>query len=170
MKCFERGQLLIITGLSLVVFLLLLGGGIELCRILVFRSELNRAADAAGKAGLILVGDQILTQQAESRSDMNDLLSTPELDGQSGGHFSTLTAPPMQTQVADEVRVSLAANGFIESDPMIKKIEVAYPLYSRVGEVAIEVRLVYIVKGVARYLIKEGGVIYGHSIQSIPQR
>ena len=68
MKLSERAQVLVIISILLPILMLSMGMIIDLTLLLIEKQELNRLADAASKAGLIVVGDQISTFICEVRN------------------------------------------------------------------------------------------------------
>lgn len=118
----EKAQVVIIVAVLLMVILLMLALIIDGARLMVEQQELKRAADAAGKAGLIVVGDRMVTQVVSAQTAAANLTLTATPAGSTPGptltptpapddfyswlnddHRETLVAPPMQTLVATHV-------------------------------------------------------------------
>jgi hypothetical protein len=182
----------IIVAVLLMVILLFLAVLIDGARIMIEQQELKRAADAAGKAGLIVVGDQMVTQVivAQTAAAGVTLTATPAgstpgptltptpdqddfFDWLTDEHRMTLIAPPMQTVVATHVLGSAEENGLGLSNPAVTELDITYPEgYDLSDEdiflsVRIE-RAVSIIFGSILNLTE--GVISGEAKQSIPQR
>ena len=121
---------MVIVAVLLIVILLFLAVIVDGARIMVEQRELSRAADAAGKAGLILVGDRMVTQVVDAQTVAAEITLTSTPMGATPGptltptpgsddffewltddHRMTLVAPPMQTLVATHVLGSLEENG-----------------------------------------------------------
>ena len=185
----EKGQVIIIVAVLLVVVLIVLALIIDGSRILVEQQELNRAADAAGKAGLIIVGDQMVTQVIGAQTAASftltatpigstpgpTLTSTPAADDffswLNQDHKETLVAPPMQTLVATHVLGSAEENGFGFGNPEVTGLEISYPDGYQPGDHSIQIsvridRLVVVIFG--NLLNSKEGVLSGKTLQSIP--
>jgi hypothetical protein len=188
----DDGQVLIIVAVLLIVLLLFLAVIIDGARLMVEQQEINRAADAAGKAGLIVVGDRMVTQvvSAQTAAASRTLTATPV--GSTPGptltptpapddlyswltedHRKTLIAPPMRTMVATYVFGSAEENGLGLSNPHVTELIIIYPdQYSPDSQsLELQVRIrrdVVIIFG--SLLNLNGGVLFGTSRQSIPQR
>lgn len=188
----ERGQVIVLVGVLLAVLLLFLAVLIDGTRLFVEQQEINRALDAAGKAGLIVVGDCMTTQVAAAQiaaapetstslSSQEDLdlspTPTPEpddlYDWLSEEHRQTLVSPPMQTMVATHVLGSLDENGLGLDNPNLIDISVSYPDSLYVGDQTMQI-LVNLNRRVAilfgKILNLNQGVLSGSSKQTIPQR
>jgi hypothetical protein len=188
----ESGQVIVVVAVLLVVVLLFLALIIDGSRLMVEQSELNRAADAAGKAGLIVVGDTMVTQVVSHQTALASVTLTSTPEGATPGpsltptpqsdeffawinddHRMTLVAPPLQTMVATAVRGSLEDNSLGLSNPVVTNLEISFPDdYDPEGQ-AIQVyvkvdRVVAIMFGNLFEL--EEGELSGTSKQSIPQR
>jgi uncharacterized membrane protein len=128
-----RGQMLIVIALLLMALLLLLAVAVDGGRLVVERTRLRRAAQAAADAGVGVVADQMVTQAAERQTQAALLPTcapagpctpTPPLSDVSGwltdDDRATLVAPPIQTQVAAEAQQYVLRNEFADA-------EVSYP-------------------------------------------
>ena len=188
----ERGQIIIIEGVLLVVLLLFLAVLIDGARLLVEQQEINRSLDAAGKAGLIVVGDQMLTQVVSAQTAAASITPTATLSGNTPGptptatppaddlyawltndHRQTLVAPPLQTLVATHVLGSLVENGLGYNNPNVIDIAVSYPDSYHPGDQKLQIlvdldRRVVIIFG--KILNLNEGVLSGRTKQTIPQR
>jgi hypothetical protein len=191
-KVNEKGQVIVIVAVLLIVVLLFLAVIIDGARLMVEQQELNRAADAAGKAGLIVVGDQMVTQVVSAQTAAASitltatpagstpgptLTSTPEGDDfytwLTGDHRKTLVAPPMQTQVATHVFGSADENGLGLSNPAVTGLDISYPdAYLPGGKnIQLTVRINRVVAVLFGSILNlEEGVLSGTTKQSIPQR
>jgi len=186
----EKGQVIIIVAVLLVVVLIILALIIDGSRILVEQQELNRVADAAGKAGLIIVGDQMVTQVVCAQTAAASITLTATPVGSTPGptltptpaaddffswinedHKKILVAPPMQTLVATHVLGSAEENGFGFSNPVVTGLEISYPDGYLPGDQSIQIsvridRLVVVIFG--NLLNLKEGVLSGKTLQSIP--
>ncbi|MCK5795307.1 MAG: hypothetical protein KAH12_11410 [Anaerolineales bacterium] len=186
----EKGQVIIIVAVLLVVVLIVLALIIDGSRIMVEMQELNRAADAAGKAGLIIVGDHMVTQVVAAQTSAASITLTPTLIGSAPGptltptpaaddffswinedHKKTLVAPPMQTLVATHVLGSAEENGFGLSNPAVTGLEISYPDGYHPGDQSVQIsvgidRIVVVMFG--NLLNLNEGVLSGKTKQSIP--
>ncbi len=192
MKISEKGQVIIIVAVLLVVVLLFLAVIIDGARLMVEFQELNRAVDAAGKAGLIVVGDCMVTQVVYAQTAAASITLTTTSAGSTPGptltetpeaddfyswltedHRSTLVAPPMQTKVATYVLGSVEENGFGLNNPSIIGLDITYPdQYDRdMKHLQLFIRInrrVVVIFG--RLLNLNEGVLSGSTRQTIPQR
>ncbi len=192
MRKSEKGQVVIIVAVLLIAVLLFLAVIIDGSRLMIEQQELNRAADAAGKAGLIVVGDRMVTQvvSAQTAAASQTLTATPP--GSTPGptltptpaaddfyswltddHRKTLVAPPMKTLVATYVLGSADENGLGLSNPAVTGLEITYPDQytpdTQLLQIIVKVdRIVAIMFG--SILNIEEGVLSGITKQSIPQR
>jgi hypothetical protein len=192
MKNTESGQVVIIVAVILIVILLFLAVIIDGARLMVEHQELKRAAEAAGKAGLIVVGDQMVTQVVKAQTAAASvtltatplgstpgptLTSTPAPDDFYGwlnqDHRKTLVAPLMQTLVATSVLESAEENGLGLSNPAVTNLEINYPDQYVPGAQHLQIyvrieRVVAVMFG--SFLNLEEGVLSGDTKQIIPQR
>lgn len=186
----EKGQVIIIVAVILVVIMIVLALIIDGARIMVEQQELNRAADAAGKAGLIIVGDHMVTQVVAAQTSAANITLSANLVASTPGstltptpaqddffswinedHKKTLVAPPMQTLVATHVLGSVEENGFGLSNPAVTGLEISYPDGYHPGAQSIQIsvgidRLVIVMFG--NLLNLNEGVLSGKTKQSIP--
>jgi len=183
---------MIIVAVLLMVVLLLLAVLVDGARLLQERQELIRVADAAGKAGLIPVGDHMVTQVVNAQTAAATQSGstpagtntpgptptpTPDLDDFFGwlnaDHRKTLVAPPMRTVVATQVRGYAERNDRGPSHPEIQDFQVDYPHQYQASdpEIQVQVRIHRKVAIIfASLLGLDEGVITGESKQGIPQR
>ncbi len=186
----EKGQVIIIVAVLLVVVMLFLAVIIDGARLMVESQELNRAADAAGKTGLIYIGDQMVTQVVSAQTAVPQftltatptgstpgptLTPTPQQDDFSSwineDHRKTLVAPPMQTLVATHVLGSAEENGFGLYNPAVIGLEISYPDGYHPGDQSLQIsvridRRVVVMFG--NLLNLNEGVLTGRTKQSIP--
>ena len=163
---------------------------IDGARLMVEYQELNRAADAAGKTGLIVIGDQMVTQVVSAQTTAAQITLTATPTGSTPGptltptpqlddffswidedHRKTLVAPPMQTLVATHVLGSAEENGFGLSNPAVTGLEISYPDGYQPGHESIQIsvridRLVVVMFG--NLLNLNEGALSGKTKQSIP--
>ena len=188
----ENGQVIVIVAVLLVVVLLFLAVLIDGSRLIVEQQDLNRAADAAGKAGLIFIGDQMVTQVVGAKTAAAVITLTATPLGISPGpsltptpgpddffywvnddHRRTLVSLPMQILVATYVLGSAEENGLGLSNPSVTELEISYPDHYHPGDafLQIEVSINRIVAVMFGNLLNLGeGVLSGNTKQSIPQR
>lgn len=184
--------MIVIVSVLLVVVLTILAVIIDGARLLVEQQEINRAADAAGKAGLIIIGDRMVTQVVAAQTAAASitlaatpagstltptLTPTPAADDFfswiNDDHRQTLVAPPMQTLVATHVMGSAEENDHGLSSPVITGLEINYPDHYLIGDqnIQITVRIDRVVVIIFGNIFKlEEGVLSGNTKQSIPQR
>lgn len=192
MKKSEKSQIVIIVAVLLMVILLFLALIIDGARLMVEHQELKRAAEAAGKAGLIVVGDRMVTQVVSAQTAAASLTLTATPAGSTPGptltpipapddfyswltedHRATLVAPSMRTLVATHVLGSAEENGFGLSNPAVTEFEVDYPHQYQPGDQHLQIyirikRVVAVIFG--SILNLDEGVLSGDTKQSIPQR
>ncbi|NPA72499.1 MAG: hypothetical protein GXO35_06690 [Gammaproteobacteria bacterium] len=134
------------TAIFLIASLLLLALIVDVGRISIERQSLANAAGSAAKAGLVVVGDQMMTQALAQQTAAAD--SPCEPDAGYGTPDATCTATPspadipawlsdedrrrlvsspMQTQVAAQVQQYAVRNHVGPDDPSISHFEVIYP-------------------------------------------
>ena len=142
----ERGQVILIVAILLVVVLFSLAILIDAARLFVEQQEINRALDAAGKAGLIVVGDRMVTQVVSAQTAAASITPLSTSSSETPGPTptqtpdpedfygwlndedrQTLVAPPLQTLVATQVLGSLKENGLGVDNLNVLKIEISYP-------------------------------------------
>ena len=128
-----HGQILVVIALLMMVVLMLLAVAVDGGRLMIERTRLRRAAQAAADAGIGVVAEQMVIQAA-ARQTQAALLPTcapagpctptPAINNVPGWltdeDRATLVAPPMQTQVASEAKQYAQRNEFAEA-------EVGYP-------------------------------------------
>jgi hypothetical protein len=144
----EQAQIVIIVAVLLMVTLIFLAVVIDGARLMIERQELKRAADAAGKAGLIVVGDRMVTQVVQAQTATTKATVTPTSEGSTPGptltptdpgdeffswldddHKQTLVAPPMQTLVTTYAIAYAEENELGPSHPAVIVIGVDYPYH-----------------------------------------
>lgn len=184
----ERGQVILIVAVLLVVLLFLLAVLIDAGRLFVEQQEINRALDAAGKAGLILVGDRMVTQVVAAQTAAASITPgegtpgpTPTRTPGPDDFYAwltdedrqTLVAPPLQTLVATQVLGSLEENGFGKDHPQVIYIGISYPEDYNLDDQTLEILLNFdrrVVILFGKILNLNQGVLSGSSKQTIPQR
>ena len=187
----ETGQVIFILAVLLMILLLFLAVLIDGARLLIEQQEINRALDAAGKAGLIVAGDQMVTMAIAGQTAAASITpsatstgstpnpnptATPQPDDFYGWltdeNLQTLVAPPMQTKVVTHALEFLEKNGLGLDNPDVTDIRVSYPGGTQSGDSTITVlleldRRVVILFG--RILAINQGTLSGKSKQTIPQ-
>ncbi|MBC8330856.1 MAG: hypothetical protein H8E28_02635 [Anaerolineae bacterium] len=195
----SRGQILIVVAVLLLVVLFFLAVITDGARLMVEKHELNRGADAAARAGLVIVGDQMVTQvvYAQTMAAVHRCTPPPEPETHEpedydphptctptpqpsdfyawlkDRHRATLVSSGMKTKVAVEVYAYADSNGLGLSNPAVEEIEVIYPYeYHPNGrDLNILVRIRRQVTVIFMGLLgMEEGKLYGETQQSIPQR
>ena len=178
--------------LLLVVVLTILAVIIDGARLMMEQQEIKRVADAAGKAGLIIVGDHMITQVVAAQTAAASITLTATPLGSTPGptltptpgvddffswinddHRKTLIAPLMQTLVATHVLGSAEENDQGLSNPVITEIEITYPYQYLVGDqnIQIKVRIDRVVAILFGSLFNlDEGVLSGNTKQNIKQR
>lgn len=187
MRTKDQGQVIILAAVLLIVLLILLAVLVDGARLYIERQAIDRALDGAGKAGLIVVGDRMVTQIVAAQTSLaTTTLSSssstipPSTTPAPDEYYSwlteeaqqTLAAPPLQTVVADTVLASLEENGFGPDNPDVIDIRISYPdgYSSNDPTLAIGLELDYrVVIFFGNVLNLTEGVITGRSEQSIPQ-
>jgi hypothetical protein len=191
MKTDQRGQTIVIVALMLVAAVIFLAVITDGAHLMLKQQKLIRAADAAGKAGLIAVGDQLVLQAGEAQSAVTrtaeasasggtalDWTSTPAPQANvfswiDEDHRKTLVAPPMQTLVAAQVLVSAEENGLGMDNPSVGSIIIQYPLDYKLDDpairIGIQIRQVVVVL-FGNLLNLENLEVTGYAEQEIPQR
>jgi hypothetical protein len=194
-----KGQILIVVAILLLVVFFFLAVIIDGARLMVEKHELDRAADAAARAGIGLVGDKMVTQVIQAQTQAALYLCTPVPtalpEGQDDphqpptctptpspgdfyawlnpNHHATLVSSGMGTAVAAQVEALADLNGLGYSNPEILEVEVQYPYqYSPGGrDLNIYVRIRRRVTVLfSGLLVIEQGELTGDTQQSIPLR
>ena len=174
-----RGQILILIAVLLMVVMMLLAVAVDAGRLMIERTELRRAAQAAADAGVGVVAEQMVTQAALRQTQASaqptcppaaPCTATPDLDDVpawlTDEDRATLVAPPLQTQVAEEARAYAQRNGYMEA-------EVIYPRAYHAG--APVVRILVTLRDTATILLagllgEEWVGLAGQGQSQIPQR
>jgi len=188
----EKAQVIVIAAILLMVLLLILAVVLDGAKIMMEKQILERAADSSGKAGLIPVSDQLVTQVVAAQTETAARVGTPTGLTRTPGptatqtpdqvnfygwvnddHRATIVAPPMRTMVATHSLAFADQNGVGLSNPDILHVEVSYPYQYDPDDQDLKIhiyirRKVQIVFG--SLLGINEGVISGESTQSLPQR
>ncbi len=194
-----RGQILIVVAILLLVVLFFLAVIIDGARLMVEKHELDRAADAAARAGLVVVGDRMVTQvvAAQTKAALNRCTPIPESNPLTpeeyvpphtctptplpndfyawlkDHHRTTLVSPAMQTSVAGQVQAYADNNNLGLSNPNILELVVLYPYEYQPNHRDLNI-LVRIRRQVSVLLVGLLGIdqteLSGETQQSIPQR
>lgn len=192
MKFDESAQVIVIVAVLLIVVLLLLAVVIEGAVLILERRELTLGADASGKAGLIPVGDHMLTQVVSAQTAAAkftaspapltitpgpSLTETPSPDDLYAWldeyHLKTLVAPPMRTTVATQSLGYAERNGIGPSNPDVLEFTVVYPYHFHAGRKGLTIYIRIrkeVTMGFASFLGVNEGVLSGETKQSIPHR
>jgi len=166
--------------------------------LMVEKHELNRAADAAARAGLGVVGDRMVTQVvvAQTAAALNLCTPIPEHNlltpeyvppppctptpmpsdfyaWLKDYHRATLVSPALQTSVASQVQAYAENNNMGLSNPAVVELEVEYPdeyhIKDRDLNILVRIRRQVVVI-FAGLLGLDQGELSGDTKQSIPQR
>ncbi len=194
-----RGQILIVVAILLMVVLFFLAVVIDGARLMVEKHELDRAADAAARAGLVVIGDRMVTQvvAAQTKAALNRCTPLPESNPLTPEgyvppptctptpmpsdfyawlkdyHRATLVSPAMQTSVAGQVQAYADNNNLGLSNPNIIEFEVLYPHEYQANQRDLNI-FVRIRRQVSVLLVGLLGIdqaeLSGDTQQSIPQR
>lgn len=188
----NRAQVVLIVAVLFLVVLLFLALVVDVARVVWDRQSLRRAADAAGKAAMVVVGDHMLTQvvgvqtaaatyPCSSTPGTGTAVPAPAGTPTPGGLFSwldddhraTLIASPMRTRVATNAAGYAELNGYGPSHPRVTDFDVIYPYAYHPGDQDIKI-LISIQRELSvlfgSLLGIDDGVIFGEAQQSIPQR
>ncbi len=143
----RRGQILVIVAILLMVVLLLLAVAVDVGRIFIERSRLERAAQAGADAGISLVAEQMVTlaiprltegasrpgcvPDADYGTPGTSCTATPSPNRAeqwlTDADRAQLVAGPMQTQAAAEALAYAASNGAAPGMAGVTAAAVAYP-------------------------------------------
>ena len=186
----KSGQVLVLVAVFTLVVLVLLALSVEVGRLSQQRHRLQGVADAAAKAGMLVVADQMVTLAAARQTQAAASPCVPDAGYATPGATCTATPPPevvpawltdedratlvspvMRTQVAQAVRIQLARNGYESGDLMV---EVQYPYrYRPEGErLGLLLRLKARLAGLLVHLLgwKQKVPVAAESLQELPQR
>jgi hypothetical protein len=191
MNRLERSQVIIIVAFLFMILFLLIAIVIDGSLMLIQRQELLRLASSAGKAGLLEVGNQIMTQASIDQIIKQELELTSEAfisSNQLGtlapqdktpsirntqNYQATLISPPIQTQVASSAQEFI--DDYLLLKPQLGYVSetIIYP-YQDLSDksdleiwvqIRVKIRLIF-----GSLLFLEEGEIIGESIQSIQNR
>ncbi len=191
MNRLERSQVIIIVAILFMILFLLIAIVIDGSLMLIQRQELLRLASSAGKAGLLEVGNQIMTQDSIDQIIKQELELTSQA-ANSSNHFGTLSpqeknpplrntqnyhatliSSPIQTQVASSAKEYINNYKLLKPQPGYVSETILYP-YQDLSDksdleiwvqIRIKIRLIF-----GSLLFLEEGELIGESIQSIPNR
>ena len=192
----QDGQVVIVVAVLLMIVLTMMALLVDGGRLLREKQELKRAADAAGKAALISVADEMVSRAVDAMTATAQPAETPHPDpttsGPSGSSSTTptpgpvdlmrwlseedlevLVSSPLRTTVANRVHDHLEINQFGLSNPRITEIEVMYPYryHPQDRDLLVLVRVRRKIKVIfGSLLMPEEGVITCESRQSLPLR
>lgn len=192
MRKTEQGQVMIIVGVLLIGILLFLGVLIDGAQLLIEKQEINRALDAAGKAGLIVVGDRMVTQVISAQTAAAAFTPDPASSGDrqrctpgktpapdnfwdwlTEEDHQTLIAPPMQTVVATHALGNLEENGLGQDNPDRIEISIIYPYQCHADDEALTILMKLDYRAAVifgKILNLNQGVVSVSSKQTIPLR
>ncbi len=193
MKSKERAQVLIIVAIAMVVLMLLFAVIVDGGRLMIKDHQIGRVADAAAKAGMVVVGDQMVTQAVwrQSEAAMRPPCNPDAGYGTPGASCTatpqpqdipawltdedraTLVSPAMQTPVAAAVFEYADQNEAGPTDLDMCEVTVAYPFDYRLDDknLHLHVRLhCHVAILLAGTLGQDQVRISAESEQSLPQR
>ena len=139
MKKDPSAQIVVILAVLLMVFLIILAFLMDVSRLMIEKQHVIRAADSAGKAGLLVVADEMVTQIASASQQTSASSGTPPTTGTgtpepnsqltllSEDCRRTLVADPMRTEVAGQVREVIEANDLDRYSREDYSLEILYP-------------------------------------------
>jgi len=155
------GQIIVIVAILLMVALLFLAVAVDVGRLFVERSRLERAAQAAADAGIGVVAERMATQAGPRQTEAAarapcvpdagygtpgaSCTSTPQ--PAHAEHWltdddrATLTAPEMQTEAVAEAMAYAAANRAATADPGVIDLDVDYPNDYRPSDPGVQMRV-----------------------------
>lgn len=186
----KSGQVLVLVAVFILAVLVLLALSVEVGRLSQQRHQLQGVADAASKAGMLVVADQMVTLAAARQTQAAGSPCIPDAGYGTPGATCTATPPPevvpawltdedratlvspaMRTQVAQAVQAQLARNGYGPGD---LEVDVQYPYgYRPAGqEVRLFLRLKMRVRGLLAHLLgwQQKVPVGAESQQELPQR
>lgn len=192
MKKTQDGQVIVIVAVLLLLVLFLLALIIDGSKLIMERQQMKRAADAAGKAGMMVAADRMVTQVAAAQTESASLApsSTPESPSATAGesplpspddfyprlnddHRATLVSPPLQTMVVSHIYQHLERVNSDYLDPGYCDLQVEYPYRYHPEEQKLQLS-VQMRKNVSLIfgglLGSDKGMIHVESRQSLPQR
>ncbi len=161
MKSKERAQVLVIVTILLVVLMLLFAVIVDGGHLMIQNHQIGRVADAASKAGMVVVGDRMVTQAVwrQSEAAMRPPC-TPDAGYGAPGAACTATpqpqdipawltdedraalvSPAMQTPVAAAVLEYAEHNGAAPSSPNMCEVTVTYPFDYQPGDKNLRLRV-----------------------------
>jgi len=151
MKVDQRAQIVVILAVLLVIFLLILAFLLDVSRLMIQKQTIFRAADSAGKAGLLVVADEMVTQigfASKQTAEISGTLpavetGTPEpnqhLDLLDDDCRQTLIADPMRTKVAGEVLEIIESNELDQYSTGVDSLEILFPAEDRLDGKYVEI-------------------------------
>jgi hypothetical protein len=145
MKTNQRAQIIVILAVLLMVCFFILAFLLDLSRLMIQKQHLFRAADSAGKAGLLIVADEMVTQVISaskftataaapgkipgtpSAAEISTAAPNPNLKLLDEDCRKTLVADPMQTKVAGQVLEVIESNDLDRYSTGDYSLEILYP-------------------------------------------
>ena len=192
MKKTQDGQVIVIVAVLLLLGLFLLALIIDGSILIMERQHMKRAADAAGKAGMMVAADRMVTQVAAAQTVSASQTPSPTPDSPSAtvgesplpspddfypwlsdDHRATLVSPPLQTMVVSHIYQHLERVNSDYLDPGYCELEVEYPYHYHPEQQQLQLsiqmrRNVSLIFG--GLLGSNKGMIHVESRQSLPQR
>jgi hypothetical protein len=181
----QRAQIVVILAVLLVVFLLIFAFLLDGSRLMIQKQKIFRAADSAGKAGLLIVADKMVTQIASASQQTPASSGTPPITGTgtpepnsqltllSEDCRRTLVADPMRTEVAGQVLEVIESNEMDRFSTGDDSLEILFPADDRLDGEYLEI-IVRVKKNVDLLFSQvweiDRGVINVESRQRIPWR
>jgi hypothetical protein len=155
------GQIVVIFAILLTVMMFFLAWIVDGGRIAIYRAEANRGAESGANAGLIIVGDQMLTQSSVRQTEASvrrrcipqagygtsapSCTATPHPNDipawLTQNDRATLVSSAIQTRVATAVFGSVAQNKMGSDNPGISEVIVIYPFEYDSEDARVKIRV-----------------------------
>ena len=167
MKTKEQGQIILLVAFFMILMIFFVIVISDLFQVYLRKQELRRLADCAGKSGMILVGDSMMTQAAEANTGLedSDAIDWTTICG-SSEPWETLTAPPLKTAITGAVEDTLV--GLAPDLQLAVDVDYPYRPSSPGGDLSLYVSLCQHVELTFGALVgNQQLVIYGDSEQII---
>ncbi len=186
----KRAQVLVMVAVFLMVVLMLLALSVEMGRLSRERHHLQGVADAAAKAGMLVVADQMVTLAVAQQTQAALNPCVPDAGYGTPGATCTATPPPdivpawlndddratlispaMRTQVAQSVQTQLARNGYGPGDLEVQ-VQYPYRYHPADTEVRLFLRLRKEIQGLLAHLLgwNRDLPVSAETQQELPQR
>ncbi len=155
----RRGQVIVVVAILLMIVLLLLALAVDVGRLFVERSRMERAAQAAADAGIAVVAEQIVTLAVPRQTEAAARPAcVPDAGYGTPGasctatplpsraeHWltendrATLVAPPLQTEASAEALAYAAINRADPGEAGVLGVDVEYPYAYRPQDAGLQI-------------------------------